>query len=140
MKICSKCKVKKVITDFYKDIYSKGGHSACCKICKKSDKYSLKKDYKEYIKDNPERGEDLDISTYKEYYSKSKSERSWTSFVRRITKPIIDEVLKKLGHPQCVIDNPEIEITDILLLKMQVKGFLKKEQNKKDNLSRIEKA
>ncbi len=61
MKICSKCKINKNLTKFYKDKYTKDKHTSVCKICQK--KYN-----KTYIANNSEKMKDA----RKEYYLKNK--------------------------------------------------------------------
>lgn len=52
MKPCSRCKVEKEITDFYKDRTHRDGHSSTCKVCSK-------KHTSEWAKKNIERRKEI---------------------------------------------------------------------------------
>lgn len=54
-KVCSKCKVAKPVTEFYKSRNSKDGHNCYCKSCSKQ----CRKEYQEYYKELKERSEML---------------------------------------------------------------------------------
>ena len=84
MKICTKCKNQKELTEFGKSKYSKEGHKIYCKECSRADqkkyrdknKETLKKKNREYFENNKERMFELmikSIALNKEYEQPFKS-------------------------------------------------------------------
>jgi hypothetical protein len=64
MKVCSKCKIEKVSTDFYKDSKKKDGLKSCCKVCSEKNKIIYRQSNIDKVKESSKK-------TSKKYYEKN---------------------------------------------------------------------
>jgi hypothetical protein len=79
VKVCTKCKIKKELTEFSKDKKTKDGYNYNCKSCNKEyredNKDKIKEYQKEYQKEYDQANKDKRKEYYKEYREANKDKR-----------------------------------------------------------------
>jgi len=72
MKVCSKCKVEKVLTDFGRDKKTKDGHNCYCKECARIKSREYAKNNPEKVKTSKQKWSDNNPEYKKDYYQENK--------------------------------------------------------------------
>ena len=72
MKVCSKCKEDKELSECYKDKSKKGGHISNCKCCRKKYRDDNKDKMKEYFLNNKEKLKEYN----KKYHTENKEKNN----------------------------------------------------------------
>ena len=137
-KICSKCGIKKLVSEFSDDKSRKDGLSYVCKLCKRADysKYYLcnKEKVNDTHKNYQIKNKDAVSKYKKEYYSinKEKIKRYRLKIKEKILehnknyiKNISDSYARAIVKKQTSCTNPHPELIKLKRVQIQIKRFLK---------------
>jgi len=119
-KICSKCKLEKDITDFYKRLDRKCGTKSQCKVCDNSNSIKWKENNserkkvydKKYKENNPDKIKKTQQISSRKYYYKNKSKINYSK-KERLKLDVIFKIKNSV--------------------RSRIRGFLKKKNIQKNN-------